>query len=133
MCDPLHISFVSRPVERATRELTLDSCNTRSYTTGVYKDNTHAQRAKFDAQCIAVGMQSGLGSIVRGAVDMRHEARDAANLDDHAFGMDQERSEDLAHAHDGEEVDFEKVLNLLEINIKGWNRVVAAGVVDEDV
>ena len=64
---------------------------------------------------------------------MRHKAREAANLDDHALGTDQERSEGLAHAHDGENVDFEEVLDLVKIHIKGWNCVVAAGVVDENI
>ena len=64
---------------------------------------------------------------------MRHKARDAANLDDHALGTDQEKSESLAHAHDREEVDFEKFLDLVKIHIKGWNCVVAAGTVDEDI
>ena len=64
---------------------------------------------------------------------MRHKAREAANLDDHALGTDQERTEGLAHAHDGEDVDFEEVLYLAKIHIKGWNCVVAACIVDEDI
>ena len=64
---------------------------------------------------------------------MRHETRKAADVDDHAFGADEERAERLAHAHDGKDVDVEEVLNFVKVHIESRNGVVTAGVVDEHV
>ena len=64
---------------------------------------------------------------------MRHHTREAANLDDHAFGADQKRRECLAHAHDGEDIDVEKILDFSKVRVQSGDGIVAASIVDEDV
>lgn len=78
-------------------------------------------------------MQRRLCRIIHGRKHIRHDGRQAADLDNGTLCLDEQRGESLAHAHDGEDVDLERELQLLVVNLERGHRVVAPGVVDEKV
>lgn len=78
-------------------------------------------------------MQRGFGCIVDASEYIRHDTRKAANLDYRAFGLDQQGCKGLTHSHDGEDIDFEGLVDFIEVDIEGRDGVVSARIVDEIV
>ena len=96
-------------------------------------DDAHAQRRQLNAQRVRVSVQSGFGGGVHGCEDIRHDACETSGLDNCALGFDQHGCEDLAEAHDGEDVGIERLLHLAHVDVGSRDGVVAASVVVEYV
>lgn len=95
------------------------------------RDNADAERCHLDTQRVCISVQRGLGCVVHAPKDVRYHASQAANHDDRAFCFDQQRREDLAHAHDGEDIGFKDIADRDEVHVQGGDGVVDAGVIDE--
>ena len=87
-------------------------------------DDLDAKGLEFDAQGIGVGVQGRFGGVVDGAEDVGDDGCDGADLDDGAARGDQERGEELADVHDGEDVGLEGGVDFGEGDVQGRHRVV---------
>lgn len=94
-------------------------------------DNAHAEGRQLDAQRVRVGVQGSFGGRVYGCEDVGHDASETSGLNDGALAFDQHRCEDLAEAHDGEDVCIECLLHLAHVDVGGSDSVVAASIVVE--
>lgn len=110
----------------SSRDVALDAAGDNGY-------DAHSQRGQLDAECVRVGMQSGLcGGIYRGE-DVGHDACEAPCLNNGAFCFNQHGCEDLTKLHDGEDVSIEGFLDLAHVDVGGGDGVITTGVVIEDV
>jgi hypothetical protein len=95
--------------------------------------DAHAQRRHLDAQRIHEMHQRRFTRIIHGAIDMRRDTRDTADIEDQALGRDDLSVEVMHHGDCAEEVDVEELLGVRDGGVDGWHRVHDSGVVDEDV
>jgi len=79
-------------------------------------DNVDPQRVELGADNTAEANNAMLGGGVGGGTDKRHIPGDAGNINDPALGLDEEREAELGHDEEGNEVDIEHSLLLVDLS-----------------
>lgn len=104
--ETLIVVLFDRQVDRVSWKLSFGPRNVGSDTASHDGDDTHIERRQLDSECVAVAVESRFGGVVDGAKDVGNDTRHTADLDNSSLCVDQERREDLAQPHDGEDVGF---------------------------
>lgn len=133
MFSPPFILHTDRQIDRVLRERSIYSGDVTLDTTSDHGHHADIERRELDSQRVAVRVQSGFGCVVRRSEHVRHHTGQTAYLDDGTLRFDEQRREGLTHAHDGEDVDVERLLYLVEVEVESGDGIIATGVVDEVV
>jgi len=88
--------------------------------------DAYAVGLEFEPEGAAVRDHGALGGAVHGPEHVGRDGREGGDVDDEAAGGDELVREGGTHGHDAEDVGFEGLAHVVEVDVRGWVGVGAA-------